>query len=193
MAMTPQDWTISGLSVETGIDRRTLGKMLKDAKPVGRRGKSDLYRIEQVITALRGSSGGDYNEERTRLTKAQADHEELKVAQLAGELIPVDFVIETWQAQTQNMRAKLLNLPTKAAQAAIAARELKDIEDVIRDQVHEALTELSDDGIPEDTRKRLESNCKETGSASEADRKPVGGQVQKTKPGSQCGTGPVEN
>ena len=38
----------------------------------------------------------DYQVERARLTKSQADHEELKVREKEGSLIPAEEVEEAW-------------------------------------------------------------------------------------------------
>ena len=86
----------------------------------------------------------DYNEERARLTKFQADEKELQVKVLAGDLVPSDQVLEMLQTVISNARAKLLTLPIKAAQAALNATDLKDIEREIKDLVHESLSELND-------------------------------------------------
>ncbi len=145
MALTAQEWTVSGLSVELGLDRRTLGKHLKGVKPIREAGKSKYYYMAQVVQVLRGSSeAGSYEEERTRLTKAQADHEELKVSEYRGDLIPSGVVSQLWGDMVGAMRARLLALPPRLASKAIAATGLREIEDFARTEVYAALTELAD-------------------------------------------------
>lgn len=52
MAMQKQTWSISGISVELGIDRRTLAKKLDSLEPVEVKGKSRLYHLADVIRRL---------------------------------------------------------------------------------------------------------------------------------------------
>lgn len=53
MAMQKQKYSISGLSVELGIDRRTLAKRLDPLQPVEVKGKSNFYHMSDVIQHLR--------------------------------------------------------------------------------------------------------------------------------------------
>ena len=63
---------------------------------------------------------GDITEEKTRLTRAQANKAELDVEVIEGKLIPTDLVMETWINYISNCRAKLLGLPNKVAHLVIA-------------------------------------------------------------------------
>ena len=134
----------------------------------------------------------DYDVEKARLTKNQADEKGLQVAQLRGDLIPREVVLATWQAYSANVRAKLLSLPTKAAHAAIAATELHEIEEVLKAQVYEALGELTSDGIPDGYR-GVSEGIGSVHASSESDSEPVGGQVPKTKSGGKRRTRAMEN
>jgi phage terminase Nu1 subunit (DNA packaging protein) len=120
--------------------------------------------------------------EPTRLTKAQADHEELNVAQARSKLIPSDVLVMMWQAKKANAKTRLLALPPRMAQPAIDARNINEIEDHVRDLLYEALDELSRDGLPEDVRTHLErrSECMEV--RATPDDQAVGGHKIKAKP-----------
>ena len=89
-------------------------------------------------------SGSDFHTESTRVKKLTADKLELEVDVLRGDLVPSDQVVEMLETVISNARAKLLNLPIKAAQVALAAKDLKEIEREIKELVYEALSELSD-------------------------------------------------
>src|SRR3954449_7350596 len=52
MAMRPRLWTISGLAVELGRDRRTIAKALARVPPAGRVGGHDAWRMADALQAL---------------------------------------------------------------------------------------------------------------------------------------------
>lgn len=100
---------------------------------------------------------GDLEQERTRLTKAQADHEELKVQTLRGTLIPAEVVERVQGAMVIAFRSRMLALPSKAVAMLQSAKEDSQAESILTDLVHEGLEELSEfdpepyahpDGVP---------------------------------------------
>lgn len=133
----------------------------------------------------------DYEAERARLTKAQADKTELEVSTLRSDLIPRELVIATWQALVAAARAKLLSMPTKMAHVVVAATELTEIEAEIKSQVYEALNELDTDGLPESIRDQLARSERSLESTAKPDNKRMGGQIPKAKPGKRGRTRPV--
>lgn len=191
--MVAQDWSISGLAVELEVDRRTVAKRVKDLKPARSEGKIDYYRMADVVRAIYEgeNASGSLEAEKTRLTKAQADHEELKVAQLKATLIPSELVISTWQTLVVSAKAKLLALPTKTAHAVLAANEIIEIEAILKQQVYEALAELAVDGLPTDISKRLAESGGSVESAAETDGQPVGGHQSEVKQRKQRRSGNV--
>ena len=104
------------------------------------------------------SGGGDIAEEKTRLTKAQADKAELEVSELEGQLIPAQLVQDTWTDFVANARAKLLALPSKIAHQVIALDKYAEAELLIKENVHDALSELAEDGIPTKYADRVEQH-----------------------------------
>jgi hypothetical protein len=95
-----EDWTINRLSDETGLDRRTLKKILQNTAPNDVDGKSEFYKLADFVKALREydkpkgeGSEGDLIRERTRLTAADADIREVERALLKGEVIKTDVFI----------------------------------------------------------------------------------------------------
>lgn len=52
MAMSPREWTVSALSVEFGLDRRTLAKRLASVAPVRETGKTRYYRLKDAVHAI---------------------------------------------------------------------------------------------------------------------------------------------
>lgn len=99
------------------------------------------------------TGSGDIAEEKTRLTKFQADKAELEVQELEAELLPADKVQQTWIDYVANVRAKLLALPNRIAHQVIVCEKYADAEAIIKEQVYEALAELSNEGIPKQYRR----------------------------------------
>ena len=104
------------------------------------------------------SGSGDIAEEKTRLTKAQADKAELEVSELEAELIPASLVQLTWTDYIANVRAKLLALPSRVAHLVITTDKYVEAEQIIKEQVYESLQELAENGIPAKYRQRHNSN-----------------------------------
>ena len=86
------------------------------------------------------------------LAKARAKRETYR-AQMAeveyrariGELLEAKDVAATWVAQVGIAKGRLLSLPARLAPAVLGLGDLRAIETVIREAIHEALTELSAD------------------------------------------------
>tara|TARA_Y100000004_G_scaffold197143_2_gene270014 strand:- start:6818 stop:7330 length:513 start_codon:yes stop_codon:yes gene_type:complete len=104
------------------------------------------------------SGTGDIAEAKTRLTQAQADKAELEVSELEAKLIPAELVADTWIDYVANARAKLLGLPSRIAHQVITVDKYAEAEEIIKEQVHEALNELSQNGIPEKYTKSSKSD-----------------------------------
>ena len=112
---------------------------------------------------------GDIADQKTRLTKAQADKAELEVSELEAELIPAIKVQETWIEYISNVRAKLLALPSRVAHQVIIVDKYADAESIIKEYVHEALEELVDEGIPRQYRKNTGNSESDMATATESE------------------------
>jgi hypothetical protein len=73
------------------------------------------WRVEQARAAAAGGASLDLNAERARLAKAQADHQEMRNAELGGRLLDVDTIAAELDRAFGAVRAKLLALPHRAA------------------------------------------------------------------------------
>ena len=94
--------------------------------------------------ALKGDLGtADYGIERARLVKARADLAEMEAKQVRGELIPAPDVTLAWTEIMALVRARLLALPDKIAPVIHETTSIAEARDVIRQTIHELLTELS--------------------------------------------------
>ena len=134
----------------------------------------DTCRIEYIVY-LRKLGGfnkkngtGDITEEKTRLTKAQADAAELKVSELEGELIPAKLVENTWTEMAAVIRVKLLGLASKISHLVLGAKTYQDIEQIINKQIYETLNELAEsNGIPKEYAERAEQHNANTKTTTE--------------------------
>ena len=86
----------------------------------------------------------DYQEEKARLTKMQADKVEMDVLERAGELVEVAEVVEEWQSQLMDMKGKLLAIPSKLATLVTDMDNTAEIQELIDTYVREALEELQE-------------------------------------------------
>ena len=135
----------------------------------------------------------DYDTERARLTKAQADRTELEAAELRGDMVRADWVIEEWARMLGSLRSRMLSLPTKAAPRARGAVSDAEAAALLEREVLEALQELSDDGLDPRTRSRQERRAGRDEAAAAAHSKRVGGSVPKAVAGKRGRAGKVED
>jgi len=130
----------------------------------------------------------DYNAERARLTKAQADKTELEVRELRAELVRLPIIEAHWQGMIAGMRGKLLSLPSRIAAKVAGPDRLQEVQEQAQLLVYEALTEIADDAVPNEVRVRA---ARETEQADTADRKPAAKAdnkpVGRGKPGAKRG------
>ena len=166
MAITPQEWTISGLSVELGIDRRTIGKRIAGVKPIRADGKSKYYKMADVVAALFIEPGTaekekiDYYTERARLTKAQADEKELTVKKIEGELVPADQVANAWAKETIAFKQRLLAVPSKVAPHLIGLETAHEVSNIVRNHIKDACSDLARNPHYQFNKKALERLAK---------------------------------
>jgi hypothetical protein len=134
-----------------GVSERRVQQMAKEGIiPKAVKGKYDLVGcVRGYIAFLQDRAFGknvmliDAHQERARLLKAQADKTELEFHLLNRELIPISEVETGWAALVVAFRSRLLGLPTRGAHLAIGITDFHEVENALRELVHEALTELS--------------------------------------------------
>ena len=118
----------------------------------GKSGGQDLddcrvryIRYLRSLSKGKNTNSGDLNEERTRLTKAQADRAELELQEKEADLISTDTIKTIWSDYVANVRSKLLALPSKLGHLTQAAETYAEAEAIIKETVYECLEELSED------------------------------------------------
>ncbi|MDR2365422.1 MAG: hypothetical protein LBD68_06145 [Zoogloeaceae bacterium] len=97
--------------------------------------------IRRLKAMLDGESG-DLLTERTRLTRLQAEKIEIDIAEREEKLIEVAAAERAWSDMIGAFRAKLLNIPERAA-PEVAGRSERQAAGILADMIYEALSELS--------------------------------------------------
>jgi phage terminase Nu1 subunit (DNA packaging protein) len=115
------------------------------------RGQYDIQAVARALikdAQARKAGKGDYasnmdlSKERARLARQQTEAVALKNAATRGDLIPVSVVKRSAGIIVAAFRERVLSIPGKIA-AACEMRSRGEIEEIVRDEIHEALDELS--------------------------------------------------
>ncbi len=105
--------------------------------------------LRKAARYTKKDGSGDINEEKTKLTAAQARKAELEVEIMEGKLVPIQEVEEFLIERFSNARAKWLGVPSKIAHKVITVDTFVEAEQEIKEGIYEGLNELANDGIPE--------------------------------------------
>lgn len=143
--------------------------------------------LQDIASGSQGEKETDYGDARTQKMRADADKAIMETAQLAGNLIPADIVAYSWNHLVGAFRAKLLNLPKKAAPLVQHENSFRKCQSALQSAVHECLAELSDYRPPDKHFGNLEQYL--SGATSRLDDKPVGRTKKKTVKRKQRRTG----
>jgi hypothetical protein len=87
--------------------------------------------------------GSSYDEARTRKVNAEAEISELELAKVRSLLVVAEDVEKAWTDTLSNLKAKLTNIPSKAAPLIASETEAGIIQAMLADLINEALEELS--------------------------------------------------
>ena len=88
-----------------------------------------------------------YDIEKARLTYHQANIAAMDESIKRGELIPAELFERCLFDIFTALRAKALSIPTKTAHQLCALTSIQEIEAVLKEQVDEALTEMSENNV----------------------------------------------
>ncbi|MCA9362639.1 terminase small subunit, Nu1 [Candidatus Kaiserbacteria bacterium] len=200
--MSSTSYPLATVAKILNISERRIQQLVKDGiLPKAQRGKYDLVGcVQSYIGYLQeraygqGAEAKDTQHERARLLKAQADKTELEVAVLRKALLPAEAVEEAWIGVLSAFKARMLSLPTKAAQYVAHLTDPSSVENTLRGMVDEALTELANYGMsePSDTGSGKTSDSNRKTAAKDGPRG-VGGRKKVSKRGSKRGARKVEN
>lgn len=87
--------------------------------------------------------GSTYDEARTRKVNAEAEIAELELKKIHGELVSAEDVVKAWTDVLAGVKARMLNIPTKAAPVIASETNAGTCQKIVQDLIHEALEEMS--------------------------------------------------
>jgi hypothetical protein len=166
--------------IATHLDLTTRSIYDLTQKGILQRDGKKSYDLDQCriayIRHLRAMASGHKSEdgdldliaERARLTKIQGDLAALQLKEREGDLIGADIAMEEWGNVVQNVRAKLLAIPTKLAPLAMACKTLPAMRDRIEASIHEVMREIAaNPNLREKSKKKSRTVGKATEDATE--------------------------
>lgn len=148
-----QLYSAYGASRELEKDRQTIVRALRDVSPDGQEGQQPRWKLTTIINALEGGAkpkGGNttksqeagLTEARAELTRQQTAAVALKNAVARGEYVSLSAVRREVETMLTTFRERVLSIPGKIA-ASCEMRSRGEVEETIRDELYEALDELS--------------------------------------------------
>lgn len=81
----------------------------------------------------------DYREEKTRLTKVQAEIAEIELAQKRGELASISDFEKATEAVMRTIRTNMMNIPQRAVTRLLGETDETTFKDVLQDEIRQAL------------------------------------------------------
>ena len=147
MAMQAELWTVSGLSVETGITRRAVAKALTTCPVAGKKRGANCYWMRDAGPLLYGneSRGIDLREQRARQYKEMADKLEMENEVRRGELVDGKAVGELFFTLTTEVRQRLMMIPARVADQVARSKRKSNAKTIIEKEIRDALASLTDE------------------------------------------------
>ncbi len=192
-------YTLNGLMDSLGVPRARLVEALELIPPAEDAGKGKRWTIRQAAEGLglklpqgrrpRGPQAvSEKDTQDARLKRVQADRQEILLAKARGEVVPTEAAARVLFDILMAVRAKILQLPTKAAPGLVGLRKERLVMEKLEKRVNEVLIDVSNIDPEHFTRElqRLSggvgTGIPVNGPASETDGERVGGQEPDIKP-----------
>jgi len=185
----PQTYPISAISQLLKLTERRVQQLVKDGilpRPV--KGEYDAIGcVHGYIGYLKKLAMGNgelsLTDERTRLTKYQADLAEIELKKAHGELLNTKEAMTQWSEVVMSCKQRLLGLPTRLAPIIATTQSIPEIKERIEHAIHEVLNEFTNPDLSQIAR----TNCYPSGldalpTPTAVDGKRMGRQKKKAKP-----------
>jgi phage terminase Nu1 subunit (DNA packaging protein) len=186
----PQKYPVQAIAQMLKLTERRVQQLVKDGiLPRPDQGNYDAINcIHAYIDYLRKlvAGGGELSltDERTRLTKYQADLAERELKKSDGDLLDTRKAMKLWGEIIMVTKQRLLGLSSRLAPVVATTQSLPEIKERIDGAIYEVLNELSNPDLGRIARAEGNRRGNEAvQTASPIDRKPVGRRKQKTKSG----------
>ena len=196
----PQSYPVGAVATLLKLTERRVQQLVKDGilpRPV-----KGIYEpiacIHGYIDYLKKLAAGNgelsLTDERTRLTKYQADLAELELRKAHGELLETKIAMQLWAEVVSSTRQRLLGLPTRLAPVIVQLKTIPEIKDTVENTIQEVLNELANPDLEGIARVEGDSQRPQGLQApTKAKGERVGGQKKKAKPRKQRRAGRVEH
>jgi len=164
-------------------DRRYRQMADEDIVPRVEKGKIDFVSATKALIDYyrrlsEGQGSFSLTDERTRLTRINADRKELDLKIVQGELIHVDIAMQQWGQVVMTIRSKLLAIPTKLSPLVLGCQNLPEIKETIERSIHEVMSELANPNLKHYARAKLggdRPHSRDAQASEKAKGKRVGG------------------
>lgn len=145
---------LAGLAHHLGLGKRRVQQLIKsEVLPPPKKQRFDKDMATRAYIRFLRDHGNlslkSYTEEKTRLTKEQADEKALKNELLRAQLIPADQVREVWAGHIVNAKTKFMALPDKLGPEIMTMQNLPEVQAYLRRHINEILTDLADSQMEE--------------------------------------------
>jgi hypothetical protein len=125
---------------ERRVQQLTKSEVLRQTE----RGKYDIAQNVQTFFSQRiESAKNDYQDEKTKLIQANRKKAEIELAIMNDEVFPAAAIIEVMTEQNLAFRARILAIPKRLAPLVMAETELMKVQEIIKKECYDALTELA--------------------------------------------------
>lgn len=132
-------------------ERRVQQLVKKGVIPKNEHGRYELVpTVQGYVRYLQERAIGrtgmpeDYQQEKARLTKIQADKAELELNEITGSLVSSEEIALEWFQMITDCKTRLLTIPAKAAPVVATEMEAGVVQNIIDDLMREALEELTE-------------------------------------------------
>ena len=166
-----KSYPVATIAKLLNLTERRIQQLAKDGViPKPEHGQYDLIgSVQGYIAYLKNKSllnnTNSYEERRLRirLLSAKAEKAEIEIRMKRDELIPDHIAFDLIEEMNLAIRARLLVLPNKMS-PLLTNRTTGEIEKLLKDEVYEALTELSSTPFPDKVLEKLEKQASQDNS-----------------------------
>ncbi|MGD0275911.1 MAG: hypothetical protein ABSB79_07635 [Syntrophales bacterium] len=132
------------------ITVRRYQQLAKDGTvPSSVGGYIDFLEATRSFTAYQkklidGSGAISLTDERTRLTKIQADRKQIQLMREQGELIVANLARRVWSGIMATYKSRMESLPRKLAPLLLGCEKIPEIQDILQREIDAIRVELSE-------------------------------------------------
>jgi phage terminase Nu1 subunit (DNA packaging protein) len=148
----PATYPVTTIAKLLMISERRVQQLTKDGViPKAERGRYELApAVQGYIKFLQERAIGkevgtiDYNVEKARLVKLQADKAHLEVQELHRNLVDVGEVMDAWTSMLVDIKTKILTIPAMVSPVVATEDQPGVVQDLLDRTLRDALRDLSE-------------------------------------------------